>query len=152
VGNFGIAFTGSFDDEDPLVAIGVLTLCEFSEHFSAPVSFWGVADYQKSWEAGLRRLLGGATVSCLATSVTDPADANFFDVWPLYRSGDDIYVQNRLLFLDQLPHAFDLSAPWESVGPRRATTEDGDKISEWQVSLDDIREFLDSGKLALPER
>jgi hypothetical protein len=146
VGNFGIAFTGSFDDEDPLVAIGVLTLRESSEHFSSPVSFWGVDDYQKSWEAGLRRLLGGAAVSCLVTSVTDPATANFIEVWPLYGSGDDIYVQNRLLFLDQLPHAFDLSAPWESVGLRRTTTEDGDKISEWRVGLDDIGEFLESGR------
>jgi hypothetical protein len=60
-------------------------------------------------------------------------------------------VQNRLLFLDQLPHDFDPAAPWDSVGPRRTVTEDGDQISEWRVSLDDIREFLASDKEPPPE-
>jgi CdiI N-terminal domain len=144
LGNFSIAFTGNFDDEDPLVAIGELTLGADHEYFESVLGFWELDEYEKSWTAGLRRLLDGASISCLATSVTDPSTANFVEIWPLYRSGDDVYVQNRLIFMDQLPRAFDTAAPWESVEPRSVTDEDGRKISEWQVSRSDIQEFLDS--------
>jgi hypothetical protein len=143
MGNFGIAFTGDFAPDDPLVAIGALTFGEKHEHFRSVLTFWEIDDYQKSWEAGLRRLVSGATISCLATSVTDPSVAEFMEVWPLYRSGDDVYVQNHFVFLDELPHDFDPAAPWDSVLPR-ATVEDGRKVSEWRVGLDDIREFLGS--------
>jgi hypothetical protein len=142
--SFAIDFTGDFDDEDPMVAIGRLVLGGDQEFFSSTLTFWGVEDYRASWVAGLRRTLAGAAVSCLATSVTDPAVSNFVEVWPLYRAGDGdaVYVQNRLLFLDQLPGTFEPAAPWESVSPRATATEDGDQISEWPVSLASIREFL----------
>jgi hypothetical protein len=141
---FAIDFTGDFDDEDPMVAIGQLLLGDDQEFFSSTLTFWGVADYRASWAAGLRRTLDGAAVSCLATSVTDPAVSNFVEVWPLYRAeeGDVVYVQNRLLFLDQLPGAFDPAAPWASVSPRTTVTEDGDQISEWHLSLAVLQEFL----------
>jgi hypothetical protein len=142
VGNFSIAFTG-FDEEDPLVAIGELKLGEHSEYFESVLEFWGLEDYERSWATGLRRLLGGASVSCLATSMIDPPTANFVEVWPLYRDGDDVYVQDQLIFMDQLTHQFDAAAPWESVRPRAVVNEDGQKIQEWRVNLDDVREFYE---------
>jgi hypothetical protein len=140
--NFGIAFTG-FDEEDPLVAIGELKLGDDREYFQSVLGFWGVDDYLQSWTEALQRLLAGASTSCLATSIVDPSNANFVEVWPLYREQDEVYVQNKLLFLDQLPHEFDPAAPWDSVDPRSLVNEDGRRISEWRVSLDDIREFLE---------
>lgn len=141
--NFSIAFTG-FDEEDPLVAIGKLRLGEDDEYFESVLGFWGAADYEQSWSDGLRRILAGKSTSCLATSVTNPSSANFVEVWPLYREGSDVYVQNSLIFLDQLSHEFDPDAPWESVAPRSVVDEDGQTISEWRVSLDDIREYLET--------
>jgi hypothetical protein len=143
VGNFSITFTG-FDEDDPLVAIGELKLSEHSEYFESVLEFWGLEDYERSWSAGLKRLLDGAAVSCLATSMIDPPTANFVEVWPLYRNGDDVYVQDHLIFMDQLSHEFDPAAPWESVRPHSVVDEDGQKIQEWRVSLDDIREFYAS--------
>lgn len=140
MGNFSIAFTG-FDEEDPLVAIGELKLGEHSEYFEAVLEFWGLEDYERSWAEGLRRLLDGASVSCLATSMIDPPTPNFVEVWPLYRDGDDVYVQDQLIFMDQLTHEFDPAAPWDSVRPRAVVNEDGRKIQEWRVGLDDVREF-----------
>jgi hypothetical protein len=140
VDNFSIAFT-AFDAEDPLVAIGELQLGEHSEYFESVLEFWRLEDYQRSWAAGLRRLLGGTSVSCLATSMIDPPTANFVEVWPLYRDGEDVYVQNQLIFMDHLTHEFDPAAPWESVRPRAVVNEGGQKIQEWRVSLDDVREF-----------
>ncbi len=51
-------------------------------------------------------------------SVSTTEEAEFFTAWPLYRSGDDVYVQNQLIFVDELDHDFDPDAPWESIGPR----------------------------------
>jgi hypothetical protein len=144
--NFSIGFTG-FDEDDPLVALGELRLGEVHEYFQSVLGFWELGDYTKSWAIGLRRILAGASISCLATSVTDPATANFVETWPLYREGVDVYVHNKFLFLDQLAHEFDPKAPWESIGPRSVVNEDGQRISEWRVRLDDIRYFLDSGTL-----
>lgn len=45
------------------------------------------------------------------------------------------------IFMDQLTHVFDPAAPWESVRPHAVVNEDGRKIQEWRVSLDDVREF-----------
>jgi CdiI N-terminal domain len=140
VGNFSVAFTG-FDEEDPLVAIGELKLGEHSEYFESTLEFWGLEDYEGSWAAGLRRLIDGSSVSCLATSMIDPSIANFVEVWPLYRSGDDVYVQDQLIFMDQLSHEFDPAAPWESVKPRSVINENGQEIQEWRVSLEDVQEF-----------
>jgi hypothetical protein len=139
--NFSIAFTG-FDEQDPMVAIGKLRLRDHDEYFESVLGFWGADDYERSWSVGLRRVLAGETTSCLATSVTNPPTANFVEVWPLYREGNDVYVQNCLIFLDQLSHEFDADAPWESVSPRETVDEDGQVISEWKVNLTDIREFL----------
>lgn len=139
--SFSIDFTG-FDEQDPTVAIGVIRLGEDHEHFESVLGFWGLDDYKAIWAAGLRRLVAGASRSCLATSVTDPSSANFVEVWPLYREESDVYVQNQLLFLDQLPRELDPTEPWESVDPRSVVDEDGQRISEWRVSIDDIDEFL----------
>src|SRR5262245_60787093 len=118
MGDFSITFTGEFSDRDPQVAIGELILGDDHQHFSSVLGFWGPGDYERSWASGLMRLVEGAPISCLATSVTDPSTANFVEVWPLYREGDDVYAQNRLLFMDQLPNGFDPAAPWESVTER----------------------------------
>ncbi len=140
--NFSIGFTG-FDEQDPLVAIGAIRLGEHREYFESVIGFWGTEDYTKIWDAGLRRLLRGTSISCLATSVIQPSNANFVEVWPLYREESDVYVQNCLLFLDQLADEFDPTAPWVSVSPRSVVEGDGQRISEWRVSIDDIGEFLE---------
>jgi hypothetical protein len=139
---FSIGFTG-FDERDPLVATGLIKLGEHHEYFESVLVFWGIDDYRAIWDAGLRRLLRGASTSCLATSVLEPSSANFVEVWPLYREESDVYVQNCFLFLDQLSHEFDPAAPWESVYPRSVVNEDGQRISEWRVSVDSIGEFLE---------
>jgi hypothetical protein len=140
--NFNIEFTGDFLEDDPLVALGVIRIGSFRESFSSILGFWSLEDYRANWITATRRLLGVAEVSCLLTSVPNPAKANFFTVWPLYRSGDHVYVQNQLIFADDLNGDFDPDAPWQYVEPRTTIDEDGTRISEWQVSSVDIEEFV----------
>jgi len=74
--------------------------------------------------------------------MSDPKVTNFVRVWPLYRIGEVVYVQNRILFLDQIGDQFDPAAPWGGLGPRTTVNEDGDQISEWSIISADIEEFL----------
>lgn len=140
---FGIDFIRPGLDRDSTVAAGLISLGEEVEYFDAPIGYWGADDYRASWSAGLRRIADGARISCLVVSMIDPETANFVEVWPLYRDGDVVHVQNQLIFLDQVGHDFDPSEPWNSVSPRAIADDEGEAISEWTVSVADVEEFLD---------
>lgn len=140
--NFVITFTGEFLDDDPTMAVGLIQLGEFRESFCATLEYWTIKDYEESWNKALLRLTNGAATSCLITSFIDPLNANFLILWPLYRFGDEVAVQNQLLFSDQLSHVFDPTAPWESIHPYSAIDGDGRNISEWRIQMTDLREFL----------
>jgi hypothetical protein len=47
-----------------------------------------------------------------------------------------------LLFLDEIKEPFDLSNPHQYVRDRETVSEEGYRISEWEVSLADITAFL----------
>jgi hypothetical protein len=137
---FDIAFTGAYDEDE--LAIGEIQLGSHWETFRADLSYWSTTDYETHWLAALQHLVAGAEISCLVTSLTDPDQTNFITTWPIYVDGDDVHVQNQLLFLDELDHPFDPAAPWASIDPRVTIDEDGQRISEWNLTLEDIRSFL----------
>ncbi|GAB2559931.1 hypothetical protein [Nocardia heshunensis] len=144
MGSFSIVFSDPDSDREAAMAVGVIRLGEFAEYFRAPIGYWGLDEYRASWVAGLERTVDGESVSCLAVAMGDPKTTNFVEVWPLYRDGDVVHVQNRLIFLDQLDHDLDPARPWGSLGERATVGEDGTAISEWTVSMADIEGFLDS--------
>jgi hypothetical protein len=78
----------------------------------------------------------------LMTSMTDPRNSNFLVCWPMYREGENVYIQNTIIFLDEIEGDFDPATPWSYVGPRQGIDEDGNKISEWITSFDSLREFF----------
>jgi hypothetical protein len=140
--NFDIAFADDIRDDDPLIAIGRIQLGEHTETFEAFVGYWPIERYRQSWIAELRRLTGDADSACLLTSVWGkPEEANFAQAWTLYRFGEVVRVQENLILFDQLDHDFDPDEPWKSI-PSYAEFEDGERISEWRISLADIEEFL----------
>ncbi|MFI9049632.1 hypothetical protein [Streptomyces sp. NPDC053427] len=128
----------------PYETVGRITVGEFSEEFRMNLSYWGVPDYRRQWICALERLEDGpSAVSCLVSSITDPEDSNFIFCWPLYRSGGTVFVQNAIIFLDELREKFDPENPWLSVDPRCTVDEDGNRISEWSTGIDEVRFFLD---------
>ncbi|SFC82503.1 hypothetical protein SAMN05421773_106174 [Streptomyces aidingensis] len=130
------------DSEGP-EAVGTIRIGEFTEAFRASLAYWSADDYRRSWRLAYHRLESADdAISCLITSITDPATSNFVFCWPLYREGEQVFVQNSVIFLDELTEAFDPEAPWASVGPRETITEDGDEISEWHTSMDALRAFF----------
>jgi CdiI N-terminal domain len=125
------------------VAHGRITVDDFTETFQAPLGYWDESGYRRSWQQVFEVLNAGPhATSCLMTSMTDPGTSNFLACWPVYRAGEDVYLQNALIFLSESRAAFDPAAPWDFAEPRRATGEDGNKISEWATSMDSLRRFF----------
>ena len=128
---------------DSATTSGRIVIGDFTETFRIPLGFWDESDYRRSWRRAFEVLTANPhTTSCLMTSMTDPGNSNFLTCWPMYREGEDVYIQNALIFLDEIEENFDPAAPWDSVRPREAIDEDGNKISEWITSMGSLREFF----------
>ncbi len=143
--SFAIAFESEpmlNADLQSLEARGYLLIGEHRESFIASQHFWGKSDYEKHWKKALSRILEGESRSCLITSLYDPATANFIEWWPIYGRRGSILVQNHLLFLADLKEEFDIDDPFRFVPDHSAVSEDGERISEWIVSLDAVRKFI----------
>lgn len=123
---------------------GTIRIGDFSERFEVDLSYWAAEQYRASWRAAASLLVSGGDKAAFITSISDPATANIIFWWTAHRDGERVYLQQQVLFLEQLQTAFDPSAPFIHIGPREQVDEDGNKISEWAVSVDDMRAFLDA--------
>lgn len=121
---------------------GRIQLADFSEIFESSLEYWKEGDYLSQWYDGIFRVVNRKQESCLITSVTDPASANFLFWWPIYIDGLNAIFQNQVLFLDRLPSSFDEKFPYASLKPRRSVSDEGTKISEWTVPIMDLEDWL----------
>lgn len=118
--------------------IGEIHIGEFKERFESSIEFWTAARYESQWAEALSRLGPEKAKSCLITSITDPATANFVFWWPMYLVGDNVHFQNHVLFTSEVRGTFDPNDPYFHVPERRVTNEDGERISEWVVPFGDV--------------
>jgi CdiI N-terminal domain len=123
-------------------ATGILQLGPHVERFIAELSFWTRSEYQLHWERQLVSIVDKTLRGGLITSMDDPGTAKFIEWWPMWREDSTIFFQNQLLFLDQLLEPFDPYDAARSVGVRKTTSSDGAAISQWNVHVDSIRQFL----------
>jgi hypothetical protein len=124
-------------------ARGRITVGAFSETFRMDLSFWGVHEYRRSWSRALKRLDNQESIdSCLISSITDPVVSNFILCWPIYRRGEDVFVQNSLIFLDEISGQFNAEEPWLHIGPHHTVNEDGVRISEWRTGISEVLRFM----------
>jgi len=122
---------------------GRITVDSFSEVFESPLCFWRKEQYEEQWRAAIARLMPCKSArTALLTAMYDPPTANFLTWWPVYREGTRVFVQNQLLFLDQLAVPFDIANISTIVQPRQTSDPDGRNISEWSCDLFDLNEFL----------
>lgn len=105
--------------------LGRITIGDFTERFVCH-SLPGVSvdEMPKIWKEQLRSLTQGASAVAL---VHEPRFA-----WILYREGEHCFVQQRLA----------IDGCFDSILPRETVNEDGDRISEWPVSLQAILKFV----------
>lgn len=105
------------------------------------MEFWRIEDYQGQWMEGLSALRD-IERSCLVTAMRDPKTATFIEVWPIYRIGDHVFFQNRILFCEQMGRSFNMKTVYAAIGDRETLSDDGAPISEWSVPYESIQEFL----------
>ena len=116
--------------------IGEIQIGEFKETFEMPLEYWG-EDYEKQWKEGLERLKAH-NQSCLVVEVQDPKKAPRASVWALYKDGETVHIQNKLLFskrfADMLKkEPFTLETCYNFINPRTILSDTGMKISERAV-------------------
>jgi CdiI N-terminal domain len=139
---FRIAFLPDQEPAPLQARYGVIRVGDYEERFLSSLEVWNSRDYEEQWVAALRRIASREKESALITSIRDPGRSSGVAWWPLYRVGDIIFVQNAIRFFAHLEVPFDVDNPYASIPPRRAVTLAGEPISEWQVSLDEVQQFL----------
>jgi len=134
----------SVPDLDPgvIASLGVIQIDSFQERFIASLMYWSADDYKRHWKQAIERILHSSNVSCLITSMVDPTTGNHIFWWPMYRENDTVFIQNHIMFFDQLQSPFDERNPFSSVADRQTLDEDGNRISEWSVQINELEEFL----------
>lgn len=121
---------------------------DFRERLSIPLGYWAKNDYEEQWIAAITSILEpNTTKAALVTEMYDPLTANFINIWPLYKDDDRIYIQNSILFLDKLKGDFQISQLSSYVLERETINEDGDDISEWNISIKDLEEFISESRV-----
>lgn len=127
-----------FDEEGFL---GEIEINGYKENFFSPVRFWSRMDYLKSWKKSLDQGLRDRAHAALATSMYDPNSCNFIFCWVIYIEEERAYIQNHVLFLDELSVPFVPEDINMHISKREEINEDGMKISQWSVDVSSIEEF-----------
>jgi len=121
---------------------GRVQLGDFIERFIAPLGRWDQSDYKRQWIDGAQRLIDGERRSAFMVEA-----GRLW--WTAWRDGSKIYIQQQLLIDEDLSPACTARAanlPYDLIGTRESHSEDGEMLSEWLISLDDLREFMSRSK------
>lgn len=108
----------------------------------------GGEDYRIHWINSLGEGLKSKKHSVLAVSMYEPSTTNFIFAWALYFSGEDVFVQNIVIFIDECP-GFTSEKINNYLQPRATFNEDGVKISEWCTDLKSVVVFYNELKKSL---
>jgi len=73
----------------------------------------------------------------------NPKIANFISWWVMYPNGQDVYIQDHVLFLDELQQSFDERDMYRFIPDREVHTDEGGLISEWVIDINDVRGCLE---------
>ena len=128
----------AYDDEGWLGMQGTTLLGDLRETFIAPLGWWSRSTYQRQWLDGATRLLEGQSRSAFVL-----APARLW--WTAWLDDETVRLQQQLLVSSEIAEAWARSpspVPYELVSERREFSSDGDPISEWQVTVPDLREFI----------
>lgn len=143
---FGIFPKGTpLNMESELVQPASILINDFEELLYIPINYWNMSNYKQAWLNSLAEGLSGKNHAALAVSMYDSTQTNFIFTWVLYFEGDDVYLQNNIVFLDEC-QGFTPETINKFVEPRTTYDEDGIKISEWNTDLKSVMNFYHSLK------
>ena len=91
-------------DDDPSIpsAIGRLIIGDSQEEFAASLFLWSKENYQSQWRDAIGSLLQGRDRAALIVEYVGPEASGKLEWWPMYAVGETVFLQNHLLFYDQL--------------------------------------------------
>jgi len=109
---------------------------DFYEHFYMNLDTWSMDDYKKQWELAFKRL-ETRKKSCFVVNF----EVNrLVMLWPLYRVGRIIYIQNHM-YIDEAYKKnigdclFTPETSLKFVHDRDRIRAEAKKMSEWQVKI-----------------
>jgi hypothetical protein len=111
----------------------------FWETFMVALDYWSINDYRQQWREGLERIKTH-DISCLVASVYNPRNGARVVWWPLYKEGNQIFIQNELIAGDEyvkwIGHKiFSPETCYNFVTPRVTETPEGYRVSEWAITV-----------------
>lgn len=115
-----------------------IVLGTFKERMIAPVTSWRRLDYEAQWIEGAERLLSQHAIGAF---VTEP----FRLWWVAWRSDVTIRVRQEFIIPERLESVIGLTptrTPYEIIDPEPQDSDSEYKAAEWEVSPQDIEEFL----------
>jgi hypothetical protein len=137
-----------FEDASTPAAVGRLRIGDWSEEFFSSLHQWTTKHYESQWKGAISTLLGEkCDRAALITEYLGPDVSGHLQWWPMYKHDDIVYIQNQLLFYDQLSTPFRIDKPYASLRDRRVVDEDGQEISEWSVAISEVRKFAETFRL-----
>jgi hypothetical protein len=142
---FSISFLDEpvvYEEDDPTAA-GRLLIGDWEEVFVSSLFLWRKEDYEAQWLNAIRSLLNGKDKAALIVEYLGP-EAGRLWWWPIYRVEDTIYFREQILFFDRLEEPFSIERAFSFVKDREITSENGNKISEWSVTLTEVRDFANA--------
>ena len=138
---FSISFRRPLDPKQKF-SLGTIVLGTATDGFHASFDYWQPSDYEKQWREAVKLIVNGAEKAALITEMPPPSKANFVRWWPMWRFQDAVRIHEQILFMDQLNTPFTLEDPYAHVDNYHEFNEEGERLSEWTVPLQDFVEFL----------
>jgi len=139
---FSISVT-DFKTEESENAVGQITIGDFTEEFIISLKFASIDDYTKQWHKALTEILKEKTAVVLMQCLVPKGIDSFRRAWILYREEKNIYVQENLFPADLHNIKYDEKGVPINIPIREIISEDGDQISEWEMSTKDVYYFLE---------
>lgn len=122
--------------------IGEIQVADLQETFEMPLKYWSQNDYKQQWKNAIKRIVTHEQ-SCFVIELELTKTAPRANLWILYKDGDIVHMQNKILFglrfINMLKkEPFTMETCYNFIRPRRTKTDDGMKISEWNIELEAI--------------
>jgi hypothetical protein len=111
----------------------------FYERFPAPVEVWDIGRYKQQWRDCIQRVAQGTSKDYLVTAMRDPWSTDFISLFVLYREGEDVFIQNQIVLCEGNEAQISRMEMLDLIEDRETHTDDGEEISEWKVSIGELR-------------
>ncbi len=144
---FDISFLSgpSIREDGWAYAVGTIQGDGLEDYFRANLDYWTQKNYEDHWQKAIKRIVETGRPTALITDMSDPSTANFITWWPMWRLGEEVRMQNQILFLDELDAPFNIADPFSSLTDYNGNlTEEGQRISEWRIPITEMIHFLQS--------